>query len=165
MSFGLACRKIYLIQLQEDKNSRIRFHIVIATVFLLSARAILPWCNLSQVTPVIFVRTRKQKETINSECLKTALQPKIADTMIASSAQARHMPPRQTSGIPGPTASLKTSRTQKGNAFPVPGIEPGSFRCFKSEDVKAEYPSLWTIREMVLLMKISRKTYNILSLT
>jgi hypothetical protein len=38
--------------------------------------------------------------------------------------------------------------------IPVPGIEPGSFRCFNRIDrLKAEYPSLWTIPEMVLLMK------------
>ena len=49
---------------------------------------------------------------------------------------------------------FEENRTKKNCIFiPVPGIEPGSFRCFKSEDMKAEYPSLWTIPEMVLLMK------------
>ena len=38
----------------------------------------------------------------------------------------------------------------KKKVFPVPGIEPGSFRYFRSDDMKAEYPSLWTIPEMVL---------------
>jgi hypothetical protein len=38
---------------------------------------------------------------------------------------------------------------QKETLLPVPGIEPGSFRCFRSREVKAEYPSLWTIPDLM----------------
>ena len=129
--------------------------LAVATTFLRAKHSDLVQSKSSNA--YILRKNNKAKEMIDfskHEC------PTIAETMVTlqhgqetsfpgtpdtASANLRH---------PTTTAFTKTLRQQKGTAFPVPGIEPGSFRCFRSEDVKAEYPSLWTIRELVLLMRM-----------